>query len=89
MTVTILGMSLVNPSLNLRAMVKQISKNPARSKKIQEIDIIKRPTLDHRNLDQMVCFYSHYRDVIKKERALLSIRSSLPNAGRFYICSSC
>jgi hypothetical protein len=39
MTVMILGMSLVKPSLNFKAMVKQISKKPARSRKSHAIDI--------------------------------------------------
>ena len=39
MTVMILGMSLVNPWLYLSEIVKQISKKPARSKKIQAVDI--------------------------------------------------
>ncbi len=34
-----LGMSLVNPSLYFRAIVKQISKKPASSKKIHARDI--------------------------------------------------
>ena len=42
-TVMMLGMNLLNPSLNFKAMVKQISKNPARSKKSHAIDIRKNP----------------------------------------------
>jgi len=37
--VMILGMGFVNPLLNFRAIVKQISKNPANKRKIQEMFI--------------------------------------------------
>jgi hypothetical protein len=39
MTVMMLGISFENPWLNFKAIVKQISKKPASSKKIQAIDM--------------------------------------------------
>lgn len=38
-TVMILGTIFVNPWLNFKVIVKQISKNPARSKNIHAVDI--------------------------------------------------
>ncbi len=40
MTVMMLGMSLLNPSLNFKAIVKQISKKPASKRKSHAIDIM-------------------------------------------------
>jgi len=39
-TVIMLGISLLNPWLYFREMVKQISKNPAKSRKIHAIDML-------------------------------------------------
>ena len=43
MTVMILGVTRVKPWLNFKAIVKQISKNPASKRKIQAIDMREYP----------------------------------------------